>query len=192
MSQEYKVRLEMFEGPLDLLLYLIKRDEIDIYDIPISDITTEYLKYLDVLQELNLNVAGEFLVMAATLMQIKARMLLPKPERGPDEVEEEDPRAELGFTLPSGEFHSLAASNVVGTWTKGTPRMYAAAAKPVRSPTTPPPSSISVVPRSHRCSRSASKIRFSVSQSLCCSPSGSVIVITSTPRASSARMSGAR
>ncbi|MBC8145380.1 MAG: segregation/condensation protein A [bacterium] len=91
----YVVSLPNFEGPLDLLLFFIKRDELDIYDIPIAQITDEFLAYTQALQMLDLEIAGEFIVMAATLMQIKARMLLPKPERGPDEVEEEDPRAEL-------------------------------------------------------------------------------------------------
>jgi len=89
----YQVKINIFEGPLDLLLHLIQKDDLDIYDIPISDITAEYLSYLDVLQELNLSVAGEFLVMAASLMQIKARTLLPS-EGNPDS-EGPDPREEL-------------------------------------------------------------------------------------------------
>ncbi len=91
----YVVSLSNFEGPLDLLLFFIKRDELDIYDIPIARITEEFLLYTQALQALDLEQAGEFIVMAATLMQIKAKMLLPKPERGPDEEEEEDPRMEL-------------------------------------------------------------------------------------------------
>ncbi len=92
----YTVMLPNFEGPLDLLLFFIKRDELDIYDIPIARITEEFLVYTQALQMLDLEQAGEFIVMAATLMQIKAKMLLPKPERGPNEEEdEEDPRAEL-------------------------------------------------------------------------------------------------
>ncbi|MBL7092198.1 MAG: segregation/condensation protein A [Candidatus Omnitrophica bacterium] len=90
----YKVTLEVFEGPLDLLLYLIKRDEIDIYHIPIAKITGQYLEYLDLMQLLDLHLAGEFLVMTSTLMQIKSKMLLPIEERQAEE-EEEDPRAEL-------------------------------------------------------------------------------------------------
>jgi segregation and condensation protein A len=86
-------KLEKFEGPLDLLLHLIKRDEIDIYDIPIAHITQQFLHYLEILRLLDLEVSGEFLVMAATLMRIKARMLLPVPE--PGEEEEGDPREEL-------------------------------------------------------------------------------------------------
>ena len=89
-----QVHLEMFEGPLDLLLFLIKKDDLDVYNIPISQITSEYLSYLDMMKDLNLDMAGEFLVLAANLMAIKARMLLPSQ---PAEGEEEgpDPRAEL-------------------------------------------------------------------------------------------------
>jgi segregation and condensation protein A len=90
---EYKVKLDQFEGPLDLLLYLIKKQELNIYNIPIARITQQYLDYINMLEFLNLELAGEFLVMAATLMRIKARMLLPsRDEEGEDEV---DPRREL-------------------------------------------------------------------------------------------------
>ncbi|MGD1048419.1 MAG: segregation/condensation protein A [Candidatus Krumholzibacteriaceae bacterium] len=89
----YQVRLMQFEGPLDLLLHLIRRDKINIYDIPISDITREYLAYIEIMQELELEVAGEFFVMAATLMRIKSQMLLPRHEGF--EEEEVDPREEL-------------------------------------------------------------------------------------------------
>lgn len=89
----YRVKLTDFEGPLDLLLFFIKRDELDIYDIPISKIAQEFLEYLHLMASLDLEIAGDFIVMAATLMQIKVRMLLPR-EVGPD-GEEEDPRAEL-------------------------------------------------------------------------------------------------
>lgn len=91
----YKVKLEVFEGPLDLLLYLIKKNEIDICDIPVSEVTEQYLEYLELMRLLDLSIAGEFLVMAATLMHIKSRMLLPLEEREVLEEEEEDPRAEL-------------------------------------------------------------------------------------------------
>ncbi|MBM3246596.1 MAG: hypothetical protein FJZ13_04635 [Candidatus Omnitrophica bacterium] len=90
----YKVRLELFEGPLDLLLYLVKKDHLNIYDIPIAQVTEQYLQYLNLMQLLDLNIVGEFLVMASTLLQIKSRMLLP-PEEGQAQEEEEDPRAEL-------------------------------------------------------------------------------------------------
>lgn len=90
---EMDVHLDLFEGPLDLLLFLIKKDDLNIYDIPIAQITQEYLSYLDLMKELNLDTAGEFLVLAATLMGIKARTLLPSQ---PEEAEEgPDPRAEL-------------------------------------------------------------------------------------------------
>jgi segregation and condensation protein A len=94
-QEEYKVELEVFEGPLDLLLYLIKKDEIDIYNIPIERITTQYMEYMNLMRMLDLNIAGEFLVMAATLMMIKSRMLLPADERPEMEEEEEDPRWDL-------------------------------------------------------------------------------------------------
>lgn len=93
---DYQVKLEVFEGPLDLLLHLIKKNEVDIYDIPIAVITQQYLSYLDLMQTLNLDVAGEYLVMAATLIHIKSRQLLPPEETAEPEGEEmEDPREEL-------------------------------------------------------------------------------------------------
>ncbi len=91
----YRVKLEIFEGPLDLLLYLIRKDEIDIYDIPISHITEQYLAYLQLMQELDIAVAGDFLVMASTLIYIKSKMLLPPDPQGEGEDLNEDPRAEL-------------------------------------------------------------------------------------------------
>jgi len=90
----YKIKLEIFEGPLDLLLYLVKKDHLNIYDIPISLITDQYMGYLELMKLLDLNIAGEFLVMAATLMQIKSKMLLPAEVQEFQE-EQEDPRAEL-------------------------------------------------------------------------------------------------
>jgi len=98
MSDQYNIELDVFEGPMDLLLYFIKRDEINIYDIPIARITREYLDYLDLMQTLNLRVAGEFIAMASTLMQIKARMLLPRFSENEDESVE-DPRSELVHRL---------------------------------------------------------------------------------------------
>jgi len=97
-GDSYTVQLEVFEGPLDLLLHLIRRNQVDIYDIPIATITDQYLEYLSMMRSLNLDVAGEFLLMAATLLQIKSKMLLPS---GAEEEEEEegDPRAELVNTL---------------------------------------------------------------------------------------------
>lgn len=92
----YQVRLAAFEGPLDLLLHLIRKSEVNVYDIPISLITQEYLAYIDLMQEMNLDVAGEFLVMASTLIHIKSRMLLPRPDPSQEDGEiEEDPREAL-------------------------------------------------------------------------------------------------
>lgn len=96
LKDDYKVMLEVFEGPLDLLLYLIKKDEVDIYDIPIGRITDQYMEYLKLMKVLDLNIAGDFIVMSATLMLIKSRMLLPVEERKEMEDEdEEDPRWDL-------------------------------------------------------------------------------------------------
>ena len=98
LADDYKVNLDVFEGPLDLLLYLIRREELDIYDIPIEHITQQYMSYLDLMRQLNLDVAGEFIVMAATLMVIKSRMLLPVERRTADETPDEewvDPRLDL-------------------------------------------------------------------------------------------------
>ncbi len=91
----YQVRIENFEGPLDLLLHLIKKSEINIYDIPIHLIAQQYLTYIEAMEDLNLTVAGEFLVMAATLLQIKSKMLLPADETAADEEDGPDPREEL-------------------------------------------------------------------------------------------------
>ncbi|MFH5832126.1 segregation and condensation protein A [Halalkalibaculum sp. DA3122] len=91
----YRVQLKNFEGPLDLLLFFIKRDELDIYDIPISYITEEFLEYIQLMEELDLDVASEFILMASMLMSIKARMMLPREDSGDDEMDEHDPRYEL-------------------------------------------------------------------------------------------------
>ena len=97
-DDQYKVKLSMFEGPLDLLLFLIRKEEVSIYDIPIALITEQYLDYLRAMQELDIGVAGEFLVMAATLIHIKTQMLLPRDPDASDE-EMEDPRKELVYQL---------------------------------------------------------------------------------------------
>ena len=97
-SNDYAIRLPAFEGPLDLLLYLIRRNEVDIYDIPIREVTEQYIEILGSMEKLDLEIAGEFFVMAATLMYIKSRMLLPKKDQGSNadvEEEEHDPRWEL-------------------------------------------------------------------------------------------------
>jgi segregation and condensation protein A len=96
MDVDYKVKLEVFEGPLDLLLYLIKQDEIDIYDISLERITSQYLEYLQAFKELNIELAGEFIVMAANLIYLKSRSLLPRDQQPPEEdASEDDPRWEL-------------------------------------------------------------------------------------------------
>jgi segregation and condensation protein A len=94
MTQEYQVQLEIFEGPMDLLLHLIRKNKVDIYDIPIALIMDQYLKYLDMMRSLNIDVAGDFLEMAATLAYIKSRMLVPRVG-SEEEDQEEDPRMEL-------------------------------------------------------------------------------------------------
>jgi segregation and condensation protein A len=94
MEDIIKIKIPVFEGPFDLLLHLIREHKIDIYDIPISLITSQYLEYIEIMKELNLEIAGDFLVMAATLIQIKSRMLLPPDEEAPLE-EQEDPRRDL-------------------------------------------------------------------------------------------------
>ncbi len=95
-DKDYKVKLEIFEGPLDLLLYLIKKDEIDIYDVSIGRITKQYLEYINTFKMLNVELASEFIVMAANLMYLKSRELLPQSQQPPEEdAEEEDPRWEL-------------------------------------------------------------------------------------------------
>ena len=112
-SLDYKVKLEVFEGPLDLLLYLIRKEEIDVWDIPISRITEQYLQYLDLMRDLNLDVAGEFILMAATLAHIKSKELLPKdPNAAPEEVEEGDPRAELVRRLLEYQKYKNAAEEL--------------------------------------------------------------------------------
>ncbi len=96
---EYQIRLDSFEGPFDLLLHLIEKQELDIYDIPIAQITDQYLNYLWAMEQLDLAIAGDFLVMGATLLSIKAKMLLPKPPVQTVEEEVEDPREELVIRL---------------------------------------------------------------------------------------------
>ncbi|MEM6819579.1 MAG: segregation/condensation protein A [Pseudomonadota bacterium] len=105
-----KVFLEAFEGPLDLLLYLIRRQNLDILDIPIAEITEQYVQYIEVMQELQLELAGEYLLMAAMLAEIKSRMLLPRPVS--DDADEEDPRAELVRRLQEYERFKKAAEDL--------------------------------------------------------------------------------
>lgn len=105
-----QVFLEAFEGPLDLLLYLIRRQNIDILDIPIAEITKQYVQYIEMMTEMQLELAGEYLLMAAMLAEIKSRMLLPRPEI--EEDEEDDPRAELVRRLQEYERYKKAADNL--------------------------------------------------------------------------------
>lgn len=105
-----EVFLEAFEGPLDLLLYLIKRQNLDILDIPIADITRQYMSYIELMKDLRLELAGEYLLMAAVLAEIKSRMLLPRPPS--EEGEEEDPRAELVRRLQEYERFKKAAADI--------------------------------------------------------------------------------
>ncbi|MCS6896385.1 MAG: segregation/condensation protein A [Nitrospira sp.] len=108
----YHVRIENFEGPLDLLLHLIKKNQINIYDIPIALITRQYLDYIEAMRTFNLNVAGDFLVMAATLLQIKSKMLLPADHGDHDEEEGPDPREELVRRLLEYKAYKDAASRL--------------------------------------------------------------------------------
>jgi len=113
---DYRVNLDVYNGPLDLLLYLIRREEVDIYDIPIARVTEQYVAYVQMLDSLNANLAGEFLVMAATLMEIKTRMLLPTPsaEEGDASDLEIDPRAELVRQLLEYKAFKDAAGDLRG------------------------------------------------------------------------------
>lgn len=132
--QDYKVSLPVFEGPLDLLLHLVKKHELDVLDIPVSFITEKYLEYLDLMRQTNLDIAGEYLFMAATLVHLKSRELLPSPEPlAPDELGdgegELDPRQELIRRLLEYQKYRAAAEKlddmpVVGrnVWTRGAPQ----------------------------------------------------------------------
>jgi len=109
-ADSYRVKLDSFEGPLDLLLHLIRKSEVNIYDIPIAMITEQYLGYIKLMEEMNLDVAGEFLVMAATLIHLKSRTLLPRPDPSQDDTElEEDPREALVRRLLEHEKYKAAA-----------------------------------------------------------------------------------
>jgi segregation and condensation protein A len=108
MEEIYNIKIPVFEGPLDLLLHLIRENKLDISDIPIALITHQYLQYIKIMKELNLDIAGEFLVMAATLIHIKSRMLLPPDEEVPLE-EQEDPRHELVQRLLEYQAYKEAA-----------------------------------------------------------------------------------
>ena len=109
---DYRVKLEIFEGPLDLLLHLIKKNEVDIYDIPISTVTEQYFEYLEMIKQFNLEIAGEFLLMAATLIHIKSRMLLPVSEEAEEDGDEGDPREELMRRLIEYQRYKDAAAEM--------------------------------------------------------------------------------
>jgi segregation and condensation protein A len=134
----YQVQLDVFEGPLDLLLHLVKKHELDIFDIPISFITEKYIEYLDLMTQLNLDVAGEYLLMAATLAHIKSRELLPAPPPGSEDeaedAEEADPRQELIRRLLEYQKYKEAAESLGGrpvvgrnVWMRGVPQEEALA-----------------------------------------------------------------
>jgi segregation and condensation protein A len=127
-TKPYQVNLELFEGPLDLLLFLVKKDDLDVHNIPIAHITREYLAYLDLLKELNLDVAGEFLVMAATLMALKSRSLLPSEGAGQEGDEGPDPAAELAQKLleyqkfkEATKFFAKRADDMADLYYRGAP-----------------------------------------------------------------------
>ncbi len=135
---DYPVKLDNFEGPLDLLLHLIRKHEIDIYDIPIALVAEQYLAYLDLMQELDLDVAGEFLVMAATLIHIKSRMLVPRLEKEEEAEESEDPRDALVRRLLEHEKFKAAAELLheretvrSAQWTRPDGRVAGLAGEPI-------------------------------------------------------------
>ena len=135
---DYPVRVSNFEGPLDLLIHLIRKNEVDIYDIPIVHIARQYLEYLDLMREIDLDVAGEFLVMAATLIQIKSRMLVPRIVTAGEETAEEDPRDILVRRLLEHQRFRAAAEILhdretirSAQWTRPDSRVEAIAGAPV-------------------------------------------------------------
>ena len=134
MDAAYKVKLDVFEGPLDLLLYLVRRDEVDIYDIEIGRITRQYLEYLGAMESIDVEIGGEFIVMAANLLLIKSRTLLPADLQGPveEEGEDEDPRWELIRQLIEYKKFKEAAGELRNREDLAT-RLFG------RSPTAPPP-----------------------------------------------------
>ncbi len=133
----YQVHLDNFEGPLDLLLYFIQRDKIDIYDIPISHITAEYLSYLEMMESLNIGVAGEFILLAATLMRIKARMLLPHASDLDDELID-DPRRDLVQRLIEYQQIKLASQDLNGLYEDRTLHYPVGLPMEVKAPDTNP------------------------------------------------------
>jgi segregation and condensation protein A len=112
-GKDYRVKLDLFEGPLDLLLYLIKKNEIDIYNIPVSMISSQYIDYLNLMKDLNLDVAGEFVHMAASLIHLKSQMLVPTPLPSDEEGEDKDPRADLVKQLLEYQRYKEAAEELL-------------------------------------------------------------------------------
>lgn len=127
MTDEYKVDLDIYNGPLDLLLYLIRREEVNVYDIPISRITDQYLQYVEALHAMDMNIVGDFLVMAATLMYIKSYMLLPRTGTEDTEEEIEDPRTSLVKQLLEYKRYKESTFNLAARaeeWEKKCARIY--------------------------------------------------------------------
>lgn len=120
----YRVKLKNFEGPLDLLLFFIKRDELDIYNIPISYITEQFLEYIRLMEELDLDVASEFILMASMLMSIKAKMMLPKEDSDDDEMDENDPRYALVQRLLEYKRYKEMAEKMGGIEEESQKRYY--------------------------------------------------------------------
>ncbi|MCU0796487.1 MAG: segregation/condensation protein A [Akkermansiaceae bacterium] len=144
-GDDYKVRLDIFEGPLDLLLYLIKKDEVDIQDISIARITGQYLKYIETFRLLNIDLAAEFIVMAANLMYLKSRTLLPRSEQPPEEdAEEDDPRWELIRQLIEYKKFKDAAHFLAHREVEQEGRFALRPEKPEVDPTPPPLAEISI------------------------------------------------
>ena len=121
--EEYKIRLESFEGPIALLMHVIEKNQVDIYDIPIAEVTEQYLGYIRAMEEFNIDIASEFLVMAATLLQIKSRMLLPKPPLAEEAEEAVDPRQELVERLLEYRRYKQA-SGVLGEMLRQREKMF--------------------------------------------------------------------
>lgn len=135
--QDYRVQLDIYQGPLDLLLYLIRREEVDIYDIPIARVTEQFVQYVELLQKIDPNVVGDFLVMAATLMEIKSRMLLPRPPAEEGEEDLADPRLDLVRQLLEYKKYKDAAGRLAEAAEERAMRF-------TRAPATPPVEGVEV------------------------------------------------
>ncbi len=133
LTDDYRVRIDAFEGPLDLLLFLIRKNEVEITDIPIATIANQFITFLEKIERVDIDVAGEFLLMAATLMEIKSRMLTPRPAGTPDDsasTEQEDPRSELVKQLLAYKQYRDAASQLEARWSEWQARYPAHAGLP--------------------------------------------------------------